>query len=70
MIETAKTTIKTKSDKIEHNLLLLIHRINIVVIMVLEKIQKAIVSTLRSSGQALDVVGRTLETNSYVEKCK
>jgi hypothetical protein len=38
--------------------------------MVLEKIQKAIVSTLRSSGQALDVVGRTLETNSYVEKCK
>ena len=36
----------------------------------MEKIQKAIVSTLRSSGQALDKIGRTVETNSYVEKCK
>lgn len=36
----------------------------------LEKIQKFIVSTLRSSGQALDVIGRSLETNPYVEKCK
>jgi len=36
----------------------------------MEKIQKVIVSTLRSSGQALDKIGRTLETNSYVEKCK
>lgn len=36
----------------------------------LQQINKVIVSAIRSSGQALDAVGRTLETNSYIEKCK